>query len=642
MPKVDLTSEEVILDFNELARGKKFFCLGAAKVSPNGKLLAFSVDEIGDEKYRLYVKNLATETLLEPICIPNTLERVEWANDNNTLFYIVLDDRNRPYKLIRQAIRGLDYGSGSERVEPQVLLLEKDDRFGLHLEKSRNGRFLIVTATSETTSECHVLDADDPWGKLQLLCRRNEKEFVLAEHHETGFLVLSHNSEEEAINGKLYAVSIGQERSSWKELISYRPHVRILSLVPFRHYLALCIREHGVTSIELWTMPITQGHALPLFKLHACEPLASSLLSTSSSQSPYEGNTLRVSFHSFDEPSTVWDFDMSCGLWRLIQRPFYVLDGPRYCTNRFMVPTTDTHVPLSIVYREDFVCNGTASLLLGGYGAYEASFDPCFDIPRLCLLDRGFAYAIAHVRGGGELGKTWHEAGKQLNKKNSMNDFIACAEYLIKHRFTCPSKLFIEGRSAGGLLMCAVANMRPELFRGVIARVPFVDLVTTMADDNIPLTTTERDEWGDPNDEKSFYYMLSYSPYDTIPKGVGLLHFPAMFVSAALNDSRVCFWEPVKFVAKLRASIRAFQDECNITDHTSLARSEITVTKNGMKKPHYMIDSSSRSWRNPLILLKTDMNAGHAGHQQMKNQQLKEAALEYSFLLDLLCQEETN
>ena len=573
--KGNLDSEEqIVLDENELAEGHSYFSIGILKVSPDHKLLAYSVDFTGSESYTLYVMNLDTgERLAEEI--PNTYYGVAWANDNETIFYNTLDEAMRPHMLFRHRL-------GTPHQSDTMVYHETDDSYFLGLSKTNSRRFITMSLASNTTSEVHYLDADKPDGDLSVIQPRLQKiEYRIAHRGDTFYILTN----DDAKNFKLVEAPVDNpDKSNWKEVISHRKNVKIDDVETFRNHLVVYERKKGLKTIRVIDMTGGKSHYVkfpePVYTFWAAD------------NPEYDSNILRFNYTSLVTPRSVFDYDMNKKT-RELKKMYEILGGfdpEKYESKRVFATVRDgTKIPISLVHRKGINKDGSSPLFLYGYGAYGSSIEPLFLSSRLSLLDRGFVFAMAHVRGGGEMGRDWYEKGKQLHKKNTFTDFIACAEHLIKKNYTSQKNIAISGGSAGGLLMGAVANMRPELFRCVIAHVPFVDVVTTMLDESIPLTVIEFEEWGNPKIEKHYQYLLSYSPYDNLQRQ----DYPHMLATAGLNDPRVQYWEPAKWVAKLRT---------------------LKTDDN-------------------LLLLRTKIGEGHSGASG-RYDYLRDVAFEYAFVLN--------
>ncbi len=580
------SSEELLLDVNALAEGHSFLGVGSFDVSADNQLLAYSVDTTGFRQYTLQIKSLLANHAL-----PERMERVTsaaWASDNRTLFYTVEDETTkRSYRLYCHAL-------GS--TEPDALLYEEiDERFRVQIERTRSGAFLLLTIASHTTSEVRFLPADQPLAEFRMICHREDTHEYYADHHPGpeggrpgGIFYIRTNSTGRTF--RLMTVSAEDPRRKfWREIIPTRPNVMLAGVDVFQSHLALFEREDGLPYLRVVDLP----HATPdatanSHRIEFIEPAYNASLGANPEFAP---SHLRFQYESFVTPRSVFDYDLKTRE-RVLLKQQPVLGGydpTQYTSQRLHAIAQDgTRVPISIVYRRDTPRDSTAPLLLYGYGSYGISMPAAFNSNRFSLLDRGVIFAIAHIRGGGELGKPWHDAGRVHKKLNTFTDFIAAAEHLIAEKYTSSQKLIMEGGSAGGLLMGAVANLRPDLFRIVITHVPFVDVLNTMLDASLPLTVGEYEEWGNPQIAADYFYMKSYCPYTNLePKA-----YPAMLVKTSLNDSQVMYWEPAKYVAKLR---------------------------------------TLKTDANPL-LLKINMGAGHGGASG-RYDYLREVALNYAFLL---------
>jgi oligopeptidase B len=569
-------AEEVILDENALAVGRGYFRVGVLEVSPDHNLLAYSADLEGDETYTLRIKDLRSGDLL-PDVIENTYYSLEWGNDNRTLFYNVLNDSMRPFKIFRHTL-------GKPAADDVMVHHESDDSFFVDLSKTRSRRYILLEIYSNTTSEVRVLDADAPNGDFRMFAaRRHEVEYEIA-HQDEHFYIVTNDG---AKNFKLMRAPLAATAvENWTEVIAHRPDVLIDGVDAFADHLAIYERQGGLPRLRLRRMSDGQEHYVEF-----PEPVYTF---SPGGNAEYQATALRFVYQSMVTPQSTYDYDMNVRTRELRKRQEVLggYDPSQYETERLTATAPDgTAVPISIVHRKGIRLDGSNPLLLYGYGSYGASMEPRFSFNSISLLDRGYVYAIAHIRGGQELGRGWYDDGKLLKKRNTFTDFIACAEKLIADGYTQPRRLAIMGGSAGGLLIGAVVNMRPELFEVAVAQVPFVDVMNTMLDASIPLTVIEYEEWGNPNQPAYYDYMMSYSPYDN----VGARAYPNMLVTAGLNDPRVQYWEPAKWVARLR---------------------------------------SLKTDRNRL-LLKTIMGAGHGGPSG-RYDYLHEIAFIYAFILDTL------
>jgi oligopeptidase B len=563
--------EEILLDCNELAKGHDYFRIGNFAVSPDDSLLAYSVDIVGDETYTIRIKSLATGELLADE-IPNTYYSLEWAADNRHFFYCVLDEAKRPYKIFRHELG----------VATDVLVHhEADERFTVEIWKTSSREFLLLHIHSSLTSEVQYLHATVPTGTFSpILARAHEVEYDVT-HHGDYFYV---RTNDQAKTFRVMRTPVKNPgRDTWTEFIPVRPGITIEHLHAFRDYLVIDERDRGLTEIAIHHFASNET-----YRIAFDEPVYTVALG---SNAEFNTETVRYDYTSLVTPESVYDYDMNTRQ-RELKKRHPVLGGydpTQYTSERLYAKAADgVEVPISLVYKKGFVRDGNAPALLYGYGAYGLSSDPEFYSERLSLIDRGFVYAIAHIRGGADLGKPWHEDGRILKKKNTFTDFIACAEHLIAQHYSSPKRLSISGGSAGGLLMGAVMNMRPDLFAAVVTRVPFVDALNTELDPTLPLTVGEWEEWGNPAGQPFYDYIKSYAPYEN----VRAQDYPATLVTAGLNDPRVPYWEPAKWVARLRVM---------------------------------------KTDRN-ILLLKTDMGAGHFGASG-RYEHLKETAFNYSFLL---------
>jgi oligopeptidase B len=574
--KESLDAEEgILLDQNALAEGYDYFEIGAFKISPDHQLLAYSVDTTGSETFSLYVKDLNAGELLKDE-IQNIYYYVEWGNDNKTIFYTTLDEAKRPYKLYRHIL-------GTAQEKDEMVYHESDEAFYLSISKTRNKEYLIMTLGSITTTEVRYLKADLPKDNFKVIHpRQHEMEYYVA-HHSDKFYIMTND---EAKNFKLMEVSVTDpSKKNWKEVIPHSDSVKIDGMDVFRNHLVVYERERGLKKLRISDLINNQVHYVDF-----PEPVYTFWRNRNPD---FNTNVLRFTYTSLVTPISVFDYNMDTKT-RELKKQYEVLGGydpSGYQSERIFAQVSDgTMVPISLVYKKGMVKDGNNPLYLHGYGAYGLSREPTFSSNRLSLLDRGFVYAMAHVRGGGEMGRYWYEDGKLLKKKNTFTDFIACAEHLIAENYTSSDKLVIYGGSAGGLLVGAVTNMRSDLFKAVIADVPFVDALNTMLDSSIPLTVIEYEEWGNPNEREYYDYIKSYSPYDNVEAK----DYPHMLITAGLNDPRVQYWEPAKWTAKLRA---------------------LKTDKN-------------------ILLLKTKMGEGHMGASG-RYDYLKDIAFEYAFIFDL-------
>ena len=574
---VDGAAEEVILDGNKLAKGHSFMAIGDTDVTDDGRWLAYSVDHTGFRQYTLHIKDLTTGEVLE-----GTVERVGsivWAADNRTLLYTVEDEeQKRQYQLWRHVLR-------SEHSTDVLVFEEEDERFNLSVGRTRDGKFLIMEAGSHTTTESRFLAADDPAGEWTLVAKReDEKEYSI--DHRNGLWFIRAN--DRGRNFRLVTAPVDKPgRENWTELLGHRSEIMLEEVDLFDRFFVCCERENGLPHLRLWSFT-ENDRAIEANEIQFPEPVYSAFPHINRE---FDTKRFRYGYQSLVTPSSVYEYDIETGnsvLLKQVEVPGG-FDRELYASERVFATAEDgVNVPVSLVYRKDKREAGKNPLYVYAYGSYGYSLPIGFNANRLSLLDRGVVMAYAHIRGGGDLGKPWHDAGKMMVKRNTFTDFIAAVEYLTASGYGDPSRVAIEGGSAGGLLMGAVTNLKPEIFRAVVSHVPFVDVMNTMLDASLPLTVPEYEEWGNPNEAEYFHYMLSYSPYDNLKPG----SYPAMLVKTSLNDSQVMYWEPAKYVAKLR---------------------------------------TLKTDEHPLLLM-TNMEAGHGGASG-RYDYLKEIAFDYAFLI---------
>jgi oligopeptidase B len=575
--------EEILLDQNALAEGRAFCRVGAFQVSSDHSKLAYSVDEDGSEKCVLYIKDLTQNRLLAEK-IPNTSgdvydhAGVAWANDNQTLFYVTLDPSLRPDKLYRHHV-------GQDPANDQLLYHEADEQFFLFVSKSRSQAYIMAFSYAYASGEWRTLPADQPQADFTLFQPRLRGLEYFIEHHGEHFFVRTNL---EAQNFRLMKTPVGATGlENWREVVPHRADTLLEDVQAFENHLALYERRDGLRQIRLSDADGVSRARYVQFP----EPVYTYY---QAGNPEFATGVLRFHYTSLVTPKSVIDFDMEKDDWQVVKQdeiPSGYDPALFTCERQFATAPDGTRVPISLLYKRGLQRDGSNPTLLYGYGSYGMSVEPAFNANRLSLVERGFVFAIAHIRGGSEMGRAWYEDGKMLNKRNTFTDFIACAEHLIAEKYTSTPKLAIMGRSAGGLLVGAVLTMRPDLFGVAIADVPFVDVINTMSDPTIPLTTMEYDQWGNPDDREYFDYMMSYSPYDNL----NAADYPHILLSAGLNDPRVAYWEPAKFIAKLR--------ELKTNDS--------------------------------MLVLKTNFDAGHAGASG-RYDYLKEAAFEFAFLIDRL------
>lgn len=570
-------AEEILLNVNELAKPYDFYAIGSRSVSPNNKILAYGEDTLSRRIYTARFKNLETGEMLEDV-IPNTTGGVVWANDNKTVFYTVKDEALRPYKIYKHKL-------GTDASEDKLVYHEKEETYRCGIYKSKSKEFLIIGSFQTLSTEYHILEADKPDNNFRVFFPRdykNKLEYYIS-HYDDKFYIRTNL--DKASNFRLMETPVNRtDKKYWKEVIPHRTDVLLEDVDIFKNYLVLSERIEGITNLRI--MP-NKGEE------HYINFGEAAYMTYASVNLEFDTDIFRLGYTSLTTPNSTYDYNMKTREKILLKQQEVIGDfkASDYVSERlYAIARDSTKVPISIVYKKGTAKNSNNPLLLYAYGSYGSSMDPYFSSVRLSLLDRGFVYAIAHVRGGEEMGRQWYENGKLLNKKNTFTDFIDCAEFLIEEKYTNKDKLFAYGGSAGGLLMGAIINMRPDLWKGVVAAVPFVDVVTTMLDESIPLTTGEFDEWGNPKNKEYYDYIKSYSPYDN----VAAKDYPSLLVTTGLHDSQVQYWEPAKWVAKLR---------------------------------------DMKTDKNPL-LLKTNMEAGHGGASG-RFKRLREVALQYTFMFDL-------
>jgi oligopeptidase B len=559
-----------------MAKGHSYYSITGLSVSEDNNLLAYAEDSVSRRRYTVYVKDLRTGKLVEEP-VPNTEGQVTWANDNKTYFYTKKDSATLRSRWI------IKHKVGTTYKNDPVVSEEKDETFYTGIYKTKSNKFLVIWAGSTLTNHYQILDANTPDGKFKEFNPRERGLEYSIDHYGDKFYVVTNL---DAQNFRLMETpDTKTAKANWKEKIAHRKDTLLQSIEIFKNYLVLSERAQANTLMRIINQKTNEKHYLnfgePAYTINPSINL------------DFDTELLRYGYTSMTTPNSTYDYNMHTKQ-RTLRKQQEVVGGYKaedYQTERIWAEATDgTKIPMSIVYKKGLQKNGNNPTMLYGYGSYGASMDPTFSITRLSLLNRGFVYAIAHIRGGQEMGRQWYEDGKLFKKKNTFTDFINCAEFLIEEKYTQPEKLFASGGSAGGLLMGAVVNMRPDLFKGVIAAVPFVDVITTMQDESIPLTTGEFDEWGNPKDPESYMYMLEYSPYDQVKPQ----NYPNMLVTTGFHDSQVQYWEPAKWVAKLRA----------------------------MKTD------------NNKLLLRTNMETGHGGTTG-RFKRYEEISQEYAFVLDL-------
>ena len=572
------SKEQILFDCNFLAKNYNFFNLSNIKISPDNKLAAYSIDTVSRRLYTIKIKNLETGEFLND-CIDNTSGNFAWGNDNTTLFYTNRDSETlRNDKIYKHVL-------GTNSKDDELVFHEKDNTFYTNVSKSKSNKFIVIASYSTLTSEFQFLNADTPHDDFKLFSKRKRGLEYSINHFENYFYIITNTDNSK--NYKLMKTSVKKtDYNNWINVIDHRKGVLIEGIDVFKNYLVVSERSNGLNRINIKKWDDSEDYYLDF----NCETYSA----YTTNNIDFNTNILRYGFNSLTNPPCVIDFNMETKE-KTIRKQQQVLDPDfdkdNYISERIWSKSEDgTDVPISLVYKKGLQKNSKNPLLLYGYGSYGNTIDPYFSISRLSLLNRGFIFAIAHVRGSEYMGREWYENGKLLNKKNTFRDFISCTKYLISQGYTNSKQSYAYGGSAGGLLMGSVINLAPELYNGVISAVPFVDVLTTMLDESIPLTTGEYDEWGNPNEKEYYNYILSYSPYDNVSQ----INYPNLLVTTGLYDSQVQYWEPAKWVAKLRE----------------------------LKKD------------NNLLLLNTNMSSGHGGASG-RFEALKEVAKEYAFLFDL-------
>lgn len=568
--------EEILMDVNKMAEGHGYYSARGFNVSPDNKLMAFATDTVSRRQYTIHIKNLETGEIYPDAIVPTTGGSA-WANDNKTLFYT----STNPVTLLTEKVK--KHVLATDAATDPVVYEEKDRSNYIGVGKTKSDAYILIQSSGTLSSEVRFLDANHPQNDFKVFQPRIKDVLYSVDHHGDKFLVVTNK---DAKNFKLVETPVGKTSiENWKDLIAHRADVLLEGIDVFKNYLAVTERKNGLLQIRVRNFTTGDEHYLEFG-----EP---AYLANTEENPEFDSHILRYDYTSLTTPLSVYDYDMDNKSKKLLKQQEVVggYDASQYVTERLYATSRDgVKVPISIVYKKGFNKDGTSPLLLYGYGSYGISTDAAFNSNRLSLLNRGFAFAIAHVRGGQEMGRQWYEDGKMMKKKNTFNDFIDCAEFLVKEKYTSKEHLYAQGGSAGGLLMGAITNMRPDLWHGVLAAVPFVDVVTTMMDESIPLTTNEFDEWGNPKNKDAYDYMKSYSPYDNVERK----EYPNLLVTTGLHDSQVQYFEPAKWVARMREM------------------------KTG----------------NKLLLLHTNMEAGHGGSSG-RFDYLKDVALQYAFLLAL-------
>ena len=564
--------EEILLDLNEMAKGQVFMALAAYEVSEDGTLLAYTTDNTGFRQYTLAIKDLRTGRVLADHA--EKVGSVAWASDNRTLFYTVEDSAKRQYRLYRHTL-----GSSGDDV---LVYEEKDERFNVETSKTRSKAYILLLSGSHTTSEVRYLPADQPTAEWKVMESRQQDVEYYPDHNGDSFYIRVNDT---GRNFRLVKAPVSDpRRKNWQEVVPQRANVMVDDTDFFKNYYVLYERENGLPQIRVTNLTSGQTKRIEFPEpAYAAYPYVNREYGTSK---------LRYTYQSFITAQSVFEYDMESGSSTLLKRKEVPggYDRNRYQVERIEAVASDgVKIPISVVHLKGAKLDGQGPLYLYGYGSYGLSLDIFFNPNIFSMVDRGVVVAVAHIRGGGEMGKAWHDAGRMMNKKTTFTDFISCAEYLVAHGYGSKDKLAIEGRSAGGLLMGAVLNMRPDLFHAAIVGVPFVDVINTMLDESLPLTVTEFEEWGNPKEKPAFDYMISYSPYDNLEDKP----YPNILVKTSFNDSQVMYWEPAKYTAKMRAT----------------------------RSDHH------------LLILKTNLEpAGHGGASG-RYDRLKEASFDYAFLL---------
>ncbi|HYC60422.1 MAG TPA: S9 family peptidase [Thermoanaerobaculia bacterium] len=525
--------EEILLDVNALAEGKKFMSIGTFSVSDDGNLLAFSTDDNGYRQYKLFVKDLRSGKVSDVLA--ERVGSVEWAKDNKTIFYSTENDAKRSDKIFRHVLGATDHA---------LIYEEKDELYDVYLDRSRSHDWIFLISDSKTTNEVRLIPAAKADAAPVVMLPRKTDHKYYPDHRGGLFYIMTNDA---GINYRVVTAPVNDyAQANWKELVPYRKPVRIEAIDMFRDHMVVRLREGGLSQLEIYDL---KDDKVKSHRINFPEP-AYAVFPNANAE--FDTNAYRYTYQSFITPSSVYDYDLDSRKQTLLKRTDVLggYDPAKYTVERFFVTASDgVKIPVAMVYRKDVQPKKNNPLMLYAYGSYGASMPDGFSSNRFSLIDRGVIYAIAHIRGGGEMGKEWHEQGRMMTKKNTFTDFIAVAEHLVKEGYTSKEKLAISGGSAGGLLMGAVVNMRPDLFKAVMAYVPFVDVINTMLDSTLPLTTQEYIEWGNPNEKDAYLYMKTYDPYGNVQKKA----YPAMLVRTSLNDSQVGYWEAAKWVARLRA-----------------------------------------------------------------------------------------
>lgn len=584
--------EEMLLDVDEMAKGHPYYAVTGFKISEDNNLLAFGIDTVSRRQYTIHIKDLTTGEIFKET-IPSTSGNLVWANDNKTIFYT----QNNPVTLLTEKIRR--HRLGTDVGEDVTVYEETDNTNYIGVRKSKSGKFIFIASSGTLSSETRWIDAGEPEAGFRVFQPRLKEVLYQVDHQKDKFYIVTNW---EAKNFRLLESPLDKTgRDEWKEVIAHRTDVLLEDIEVFADWLVITERKNGLihlrvrrlTGVPAASDPAKRDASSLAFEEHYLDFGEPAYMASTGANPDYNSRTLRYGYTSLTTPSSTYDYGMDTKEKKLLKQQEVVggYDPQGYTSERLYATATDgVSIPISLVYRNGFKKDGTAPLLLYAYGSYGHSMDASFSSSRLSLLDRGFVFAIAHIRGGQEMGRTWYEDGKMLKKKNTFQDFIDCGEYLLAQGYTGKGHLYAQGGSAGGLLMGAVANMRPDLWHGLVAQVPFVDVVNTMLDESIPLTTNEYDEWGNPQNAEAYTYMKSYSPYENVEEK----DYPNILVTTGLHDSQVQYFEPAKWVAKLRA---------------------LKTDRN-------------------ILLLQTEMNYGHGGASG-RFDYLKDIALVYAFLFAL-------
>ena len=574
----DNANEEVILDVPTMAEGYAYYAIGGRSVSENNKILAYAVDTVSRREYTLYFKNLETGEILSDK-IENTTGGITWANDNQTVFYVKKDPQTlRAYQIFKHRL-------GTDTSDDELVYEETDETFSCWISKTKSRQYLMIGASQTLSTEYRFLDANTPDGKWQVVHPRDKNLEYFVDHYKDYFYIITND---QAKNFRLMKTPVDRpQKSNWAELIPHREDVLLEDIEIFKSHLVVNERHNGLSRLRIMTWDNNNEHYISFD-----DPTYAAWISANPE---FNSTQLRFGYSSLTTPTSIYDYDLNTKK-KTLKKQDEVLggtfDSQNYLSERIMVPSRDgsTNIPVSLVYHKDFEKSGDEPLLLYGYGSYGNTIDPWFSSARLSLLDRGFAFAIAHIRGGQNLGRSWYEDGKLLKKKNTFYDFIDVGNHLVQIGYASTDHLYAQGGSAGGLLIGAVINMAPDLFNGAIAAVPFVDVVSTMLDETIPLTTFEFDEWGNPKNKEYYDYIKSYSPYDNVEEK----NYPHLLITTGYWDSQVQYWEPAKWIAKLR----------------------------------------DKKTDDNLLLMDCNMEVGHGGASG-RFKRYKEVALSYSFLLHL-------